>query len=387
MGLLDIFLPGNPVSPWLGQNRNSLVDSFAGMVGHGNDPRAVMKGAVTGLQHGRGTDEELMLAQQGHLNDQAAIEQERAQQDQTVEWLQQQGFEDLAEYARAGNGGEAWKLALERMNPETPQAGSFGLAPIFLKDDQGNQVIGQASSQGGVLINGQVMSSLPAGWSVTARPENFDQVDLGGSRAPFDPNTGTFGTGPAIQGAPSVNMDVTVGPDGRSMAPTPGSPQAIEQQGNLAGARARVQSLDEQSDVVVEHIDRALEQANFWTTGISGATSGMFPGSPAYDLRATVTTIKANIGFAELQEMRMNSPTGGALGQVAVQELEMLQAVLGSLDPNQSEDQLRQSLTQIAQLLERQKMYRQEALKERYGQSPQMPPQTNAGGWSVIGVE
>ena len=58
---------------------------------------------------------------------------------------------------------------------------------------------------------------------------------------------------------------------------------------------------------------------------------------------------KANIGFDRLQRMRDESPTGGALGQVAVKELDALQASLGSLDTSQSSDQLLRNLERLEQ--------------------------------------
>jgi hypothetical protein len=57
--------------------------------------------------------------------------------------------------------------------------------------------------------------------------------------------------------------------------------------------------------------------------------------------------VQANIGFQELAAMRAASPTGGALGQVAVRELEFLQASLGSLDSAQSPDELKKNLKQV----------------------------------------
>ena len=66
------------------------------------------------------------------------------------------------------------------------------------------------------------------------------------------------------------------------------------------------------------------------------------PGTDAKAVDAILTTIKANIGFAELNDMRKASPTGGALGQVSERELMFLQSVIGSLDQAQSkEDVLR----------------------------------------------
>lgn len=100
-------------------------------------------------------------------------------------------------------------------------------------------------------------------------------------------------------------------------------------------------------DRVMNAVAEAEEGVSFMTTGALGALTGKFAGTPAYDLRKKIVEIKANIGFTELQKMREASPTGGALGQVAVQELEALQATLGSLDANQSEMQLRRNLNKV----------------------------------------
>jgi hypothetical protein len=64
-------------------------------------------------------------------------------------------------------------------------------------------------------------------------------------------------------------------------------------------------------------------------------------------LSKRLTTIKANLGFDRLQQMRDASPTGGALGQVAVQELIALQSTIASLDQDQSPAQLKQALDKI----------------------------------------
>jgi hypothetical protein len=130
---------------------------------------------------------------------------------------------------------------------------------------------------------------------------------------------------------------------------------------------AAIAQQDAKTDNVVNVIDRAISMAGSGETGLLGATMGAVPGSKAYDLRAAVTTIKANLGFAELQAMRDASPTGGALGQVAVQELVALQSTLESLDPNQSEAQLKANLARVKELLERQKQYRRAAVEAKYG--------------------
>lgn len=112
-------------------------------------------------------------------------------------------------------------------------------------------------------------------------------------------------------------------------------------------AKNRADAALKKADTVIASIDRALGTmgGGVTTTGLAGAVLGNIPGTSAYDLRATIDTVKANFGFQELQAMREASPTGGALGQVAVQELSMLQATVANLDANQSPEQLRASLT------------------------------------------
>lgn len=100
------------------------------------------------------------------------------------------------------------------------------------------------------------------------------------------------------------------------------------------------------ADRIVGKVDEALPLVSGLTTGLGSVTS-FIPGTSGANLRATIETIKANLGFDRLQQMRDASPTGGALGQVAVKELDALQASVSSLDLNQSPDRLRNNLEQI----------------------------------------
>ena len=96
-------------------------------------------------------------------------------------------------------------------------------------------------------------------------------------------------------------------------------------------------------------IDEVEKQISGFTTGIGGKlirATGI-GGTGAYDIAANIDTIKANVGFDRLQMMREASKTGGALGQIAVQELVLLQATIASLDPNQSPDQLKKNLSKV----------------------------------------
>jgi hypothetical protein len=101
------------------------------------------------------------------------------------------------------------------------------------------------------------------------------------------------------------------------------------------------------AEKVITDVAAAKELVGFGTTGLAGKAAGLVPGTDAYNLNQRVLTLKANLGFDRLQQMRDASPTGGALGQVAVQELEALQASVGSLEIGQSQAELKQNLEKV----------------------------------------
>jgi hypothetical protein len=111
---------------------------------------------------------------------------------------------------------------------------------------------------------------------------------------------------------------------------------------------ARADAARSKANIVINKVDEALKQTGWQSTGIVGAALGKIPATKAFDLERTIDTLKSNLGFSELQAMREASPTGGALGQVAIQELAMLQSTIASLDKGQSEPQLKKNLEAVA---------------------------------------
>ena len=119
------------------------------------------------------------------------------------------------------------------------------------------------------------------------------------------------------------------------------------------------------SQTVLDEISRAeklIKENPFLTTGVVGKTLkdlgsleniasifGKKDLNPATDLKNLLDTVKSNIGFDRLDAMRKESPTGGALGQVAVKELDFLQASLGSLKQEQSSRQLLENLKRLGE--------------------------------------
>ena len=92
----------------------------------------------------------------------------------------------------------------------------------------------------------------------------------------------------------------------------------------------------------IDEIGKGVYTDGGWfETGKTGAMVRSLPtwlsaGSDAYNLEQNVKTLDANAAVAALNEMRQNSPTGGAVGQVSEGEYPMLAATQtgANLDPN-----------------------------------------------------
>ena len=115
---------------------------------------------------------------------------------------------------------------------------------------------------------------------------------------------------------------------------------------------ARTAAIREAAQTVLSKVDSALGKVSDWTTGFGGLLANL-PGTEARSLQSDIKTIQANLGFNELAKMREQSPTGGALGQVAVKEIEFLQSTVANLDQLQDAASLRKALNEIRASYER----------------------------------
>jgi len=166
--------------------------------------------------------------------------------------------------------------------------------------------------------------------------------------------------------------------------------QAAEAEAGKVSARAREQwrasqtklltninAASARQNLLSDSIERAKGKLNQLTTGF-GSVLGGLPQTEARELRSLIDTIKANVGFGELQSMREASPTGGALGQVSEMELQLLNATLGSLDQANTSEELLIALDQVmsqrAQAVERMKVAYQMDLARYGGGSTGLPP-------------
>lgn len=92
-----------------------------------------------------------------------------------------------------------------------------------------------------------------------------------------------------------------------------------------------------------------------------------FPGTAAADAKARIETLKAKVGFEVLQQMRNNSKTGGALGQVSDMENKLLQQAIDSLDTSQSDEQVLSAIKKVYDTADRIQQRYNEAYDRKWG--------------------
>lgn len=196
-----------------------------------------------------------------------------------------------------------------------------------------------------------------------------DPYELGGAQVQRNQRTGQVRS---VIGPPPISAQPQqwgpMSPDTQAQYPNlnPGDVQQNRVTGEIRpipGAQQRQRATERQQRAVqsamssLEATDRVIgavldarqrvERNPTWTTGWLGARLRGVEGSDAFGLDRAIDTIKANLGFEALQQMRQESPTGGALGQVAVIELQMLQAVIDSLDSAQNHRDLLAALDNV----------------------------------------
>lgn len=131
-----------------------------------------------------------------------------------------------------------------------------------------------------------------------------------------------------------------------SLEAIPGGPADIKNTKVSDKEAALLQGQIAQADLIIGKVDQALKNVSGWTAGFGAKLSGV-PATGAKNLATDIETIKANLGFQQLQEMRRSSPTGGALGAVSERELTALQSAVSSLDQEQEPEQLKRNLNEI----------------------------------------
>ena len=162
---------------------------------------------------------------------------------------------------------------------------------------------------------------------------------------------------------PGYRYNITTNADGSETIEAqviPGTPQAEElkkqQEAVKAGRRNKSTQLMSVINPAIDEAIRIAKDPENWATGKPGAFIDLIgkasggvasAGTSRLALNEQLTTVKANIGFDKLQRMRDESPTGGALGQVAIQELYALQNSIAPLNPDLTSEELITSLEAV----------------------------------------
>jgi hypothetical protein len=174
--------------------------------------------------------------------------------------------------------------------------------------------------------------------------------------------------------------------------PIPGTPAAEKAIDKEKKEVMRINNQLASVNLVDKTIDKAISQLSPKTTGLVGVGASKIPGTDAYTLKTTLNTVVANLGFDKLQAMRDASPTGGALGQVAVKEIEFLQQTIASLDQGLTKEELAKNLAEIKASYARLQNSLKESLSEKAPAPTKAPATTPASatpapaGGSVLDI-
>jgi hypothetical protein len=193
------------------------------------------------------------------------------------------------------------------------------------------------------------------GLSLTVGPDGSIQVSQGagvGSAMPSSGTGGIGGIGTIPPGMAMIQQD-----DGSiELVMIPGSPAAQAAEEDERKRLGRQVQIARAGGTVIQDLQRALDlipdlgalsRNEGILGGISRATSKKIPGSLEYQITEFTESALSNVGLDTLQAMRDNSPTGGALGQVPIQQQKRLEQVLGSLNVNQRPTQLEANIKRV----------------------------------------
>ena len=293
-----------------------------------------------------------------------ALSAQRRGANATAQYLRAKGRDDLASLVEAGgiDGAQALKMAQGRMDGV-----SFGKSPVYGTDPKtGKTVLGTVGDDGSFKVLDTPGFEASSG---------VDKVDLGTHYGIINKRTGDV-----VGTMPKENYQ-------EAFEKAEGG-KAGERAGELPVLKSKavstMEALGRQRALVRDEIGLAkqlIQSSPNMATGLVGGLSKAVPGTAAFQLAKRLESIKANIGFDKLQEMRQNSPTGGALGQVSDFENRQLQAVFGSLEQANTAEDIAYNLRRLEEIIANSDASVREAFERDFGGAPQTipPPQFNRG--------
>lgn len=187
------------------------------------------------------------------------------------------------------------------------------------------EMAGEAPAMGAAPA-GTMEQPAPVAAPPPMRPVGGAQPAAG--EAPASPNPARLREAARFLGAAGMTDDAKLALD---MAK-----DADETIGAAEKAESREATADVKGNIVLQNIDMVKESIGSlkdWrgTGGLGKLLSIAAPGTVEWDAAALLETVQANIAAGQLQEMRENSPTGGALGNVSDKDIKLLGQILGNI--------------------------------------------------------
>jgi len=201
--------------------------------------------------------------------------------------------------------------------------------------------------------------------SFTLRPTTEQQISL--ARLRFETGMGIPGSQGVPQTAPTAPTQPSAAqpqqPRQAQVNPKVGSgltPQkASELRSRLQEAMPKVTDsaasalfqLKDTADIARKLLQDEDALSALSASGMVGGLITQFqvgrPGTKAFESNALLENLRARNFVSEIQQMRQESPTGGAVGSVAVQEMESFANIPASLKPGMSKQLLKDQLSQL----------------------------------------
>lgn len=213
---------------------------------------------------------------------------------------------------------------------------------VYGRDAQGNTVALQPTKNGTF-----VAPKVPDGVQIT-NPVKF--LNQGDQFAAIDPRNPT---------QPLARIPINLGPnetpDYKAEVKTAekDAENAAKKKAGFPKIRDNIASMESNVADVKSAIAKARAVIDRGRAAGWWSLAGGIPETEAKKLRAYFKTIQANVGFNYLAEMRQNSPTGGAVGNLTEREFDLLAATAGTLDPELDAETLTDILVSLEKAQDR----------------------------------
>lgn len=152
---------------------------------------------------------------------------------------------------------------------------------------------------------------------------------------------------------------------------------------DLPTAKTRIASTDAKLQRMSDLASKLQNDEALWQGVGVGKPISAIAGTEGAKVRALVNTLKAQVGFAVLQDMRDSSKTGGALGNISNQENAYLQNALAALDTQLAPEDFREQLQVLIDYAQGARERVHQAFLDTYPEAGQQAPSSQSGGSSA----